>query len=364
MPEARYALAQAAIYLALAPKSDAAGRALSAAERHVREHGAGAVPGWLRPGRAPGTGDRRLREPARPPGASLRAGADAAERCGRRFYAPAETEPEAGRAARADPPRARVAERARARMSGVDEHVHGERALEARRARTCSRGTRRRARCSAPSRSRRRSRSPASRWTSPRCSRCGRCCASKDRARYMRRMAQAVIDDFEELSVLLAREQGRPRGGDRRARAAAGDRRADLDRRRRGQGARQPAGGHQPHLAAIAKRARVAYEPYGVIGVIGAGCAPFAQPLGQIAGALLAGNGVAFKPAPARASPASGSRACSRGPACPRGSCASCTAARRRASPSRAHRSTRSSSPARRPSGARSRGRASRERRR
>ena len=49
------------------------------------------------------------------------------------------------------------------------------------------------------------------------------------------------------------------------------------------------------------KRARIAYEPYGVIGVIGAGSAPFAQPLGQIAGALMAGNGVAFKPA-ARAS--------------------------------------------------------------
>ena len=47
----------------------------------------------------------------------------------------------------------------------------------------------------------------------------------------------------------------------------------------------------------IAKRARIAYEPYGVVGVIGAGSAPFAQPLGQIAGALLAGNGVAFKPA-------------------------------------------------------------------
>ncbi|HTA31993.1 MAG TPA: replication-associated recombination protein A [Solirubrobacteraceae bacterium] len=50
LPEARYALAQTAIYLALAPKSDAAGAALSAAQRHVREHGAGAVPGWLRSG--------------------------------------------------------------------------------------------------------------------------------------------------------------------------------------------------------------------------------------------------------------------------------------------------------------------------
>src|SRR5205807_2599891 len=45
------------------------------------------------------------------------------------------------------------------------------------------------------------------------------------------------------------------------------------------------------------RRAQIAYEPYGVVGVIGAGSAPFAQPLGQIAGALLAGNGVVFKPA-------------------------------------------------------------------
>ena len=50
LPEARYALAQTAIYLSLAPKSNAAGVALAAAERHVREHGAGAVPGWLRSG--------------------------------------------------------------------------------------------------------------------------------------------------------------------------------------------------------------------------------------------------------------------------------------------------------------------------
>jgi putative ATPase len=54
LPEARYALAQTAIYLALAPKSDAAGRALSAAQRHVREHGAAPAPGWLRPGARPG----------------------------------------------------------------------------------------------------------------------------------------------------------------------------------------------------------------------------------------------------------------------------------------------------------------------
>jgi putative ATPase len=54
MPEATFALAQAAIYLALAPKSNVAGRSLGAARAHVREHGAAPVPGWLRPGARPG----------------------------------------------------------------------------------------------------------------------------------------------------------------------------------------------------------------------------------------------------------------------------------------------------------------------
>ncbi len=54
MPEANFALAQAAIYLSLAPKSNMAGRALGAAQRHVREQGAAPVPGWLRSGPRPG----------------------------------------------------------------------------------------------------------------------------------------------------------------------------------------------------------------------------------------------------------------------------------------------------------------------
>ncbi len=54
LPEATFALAQAAIYLALAPKSNAAGRSLGAARAHVREHGAAPVPGWLAPGARPG----------------------------------------------------------------------------------------------------------------------------------------------------------------------------------------------------------------------------------------------------------------------------------------------------------------------
>jgi len=44
MPEAEYALAQAAIYLSLAPKSDAVKRAIHAARAYVRDEGAGLPP--------------------------------------------------------------------------------------------------------------------------------------------------------------------------------------------------------------------------------------------------------------------------------------------------------------------------------
>jgi putative ATPase len=54
MPEASYALAQCAIYLSLAPKSNAAGRALGAARAHVREHGAQAPPPYLQSAAYPG----------------------------------------------------------------------------------------------------------------------------------------------------------------------------------------------------------------------------------------------------------------------------------------------------------------------
>jgi putative ATPase len=48
MPECQFALAQAAIYLSLAPKSDAAKRAVGAAREHVRERGAALPPPHLR----------------------------------------------------------------------------------------------------------------------------------------------------------------------------------------------------------------------------------------------------------------------------------------------------------------------------
>ncbi len=48
LPECQFALAQAAIYLSLAPKSDAVKRAVLAARRHIAEHGADLPPPWLR----------------------------------------------------------------------------------------------------------------------------------------------------------------------------------------------------------------------------------------------------------------------------------------------------------------------------
>lgn len=117
-----------------------------------------------------------------------------------------------------------------------------------------------------------------------------------DRARYMRRMAQAIVDELDTLTETIAREQGRPRAEvvtmellsaidaltwiAEQGAEALGERRVGTHR-----------------SLTIGARARVTYEPYGVIGVIGAGSAPFAQPLAQIAGALLAGNGVVVKPA-------------------------------------------------------------------
>ncbi len=100
LPEARYALAQAAIYLSLAPKSDAAGRALAAAQAHVREHGAAPVPAWLRSGPRPGQDegpggrapayDNPHRHPGHLGGQELLPEA----LLGERFYAPDEAEAE------------------------------------------------------------------------------------------------------------------------------------------------------------------------------------------------------------------------------------------------------------------------------
>ena len=89
LPECQFALAQAAIYLSLAPKSDAAKRAVFAArELHprARRRPAAGAPALLDAQR------RRLRQPASAARSSLAAGADARPRDRRAFYEPDDAE--------------------------------------------------------------------------------------------------------------------------------------------------------------------------------------------------------------------------------------------------------------------------------
>ena len=118
-----------------------------------------------------------------------------------------------------------------------------------------------------------------------------------DRARYMARAAQAVIDEFDELADLLALEQGRPR-----AEAEVMELLAAVETLQwlAEEGPRILAGeriGFSRTQHPI-KRGRWTYEPLGVVAVLGPAAEPFATPLGDVAVALTAGNGVVLKPSP------------------------------------------------------------------
>ena len=118
-----------------------------------------------------------------------------------------------------------------------------------------------------------------------------------DRARYMARAAQAVIDEFDELTDLVVAEQGRPR-----AEVEVMELLAAVE-------TLQWLAEHGPGILAgerigfsrtqhPVKRGRWSYEPLGVVGILGPAPEPFATPLGDVAVALMAGNGVVLKPSP------------------------------------------------------------------
>jgi putative ATPase len=94
LPECQFALAQAAIYLSLAPKSDAAKRSVFAAREHIRERGAAPPPAYLRSStRSDGTYDNpHKRDGHLSPQELL---PDPA--IGQRFYEPSENEAELAR---------------------------------------------------------------------------------------------------------------------------------------------------------------------------------------------------------------------------------------------------------------------------
>jgi acyl-CoA reductase-like NAD-dependent aldehyde dehydrogenase len=117
-----------------------------------------------------------------------------------------------------------------------------------------------------------------------------------ERGRYMRRTAQVVIDNLEQLAALMAREQGKSinecytmellptidalhwiaEEGPR----ILGDEKIPY-----------------PQLFFKQKRSIFSYEPLGVVGVIAPWNYPWSIPFGEVAIALMCGNGVVLKPA-------------------------------------------------------------------
>jgi len=117
-----------------------------------------------------------------------------------------------------------------------------------------------------------------------------------DRARYLKRAAQVVIDEADEIRDLIVREQGKPRNeaftmevlptidalgwiGDAGLEFLA-DEKIPM-----------------PQVFLKTKSSAFTYEPLGVIGVISPWNYPWSVPLGEVALALMAGNGVVLKPA-------------------------------------------------------------------
>jgi acyl-CoA reductase-like NAD-dependent aldehyde dehydrogenase len=117
-----------------------------------------------------------------------------------------------------------------------------------------------------------------------------------DRARYLERTAQVLIDETDEIRDLIVREQGKPRNE-----AFTMEVLPTIDSlnwiARAGQEILADEKIPMPQLYLKTKRAAFTYEPLGVIGVISPWNYPWSIPLGEVALALMAGNGVVLKPA-------------------------------------------------------------------
>jgi acyl-CoA reductase-like NAD-dependent aldehyde dehydrogenase len=117
-----------------------------------------------------------------------------------------------------------------------------------------------------------------------------------DRGRYLERAAQVLIDESDAIRDLIVREQGKPRNE-----AFAMEVLPSIDaltwiaREGRRLLADEKIPMRQPYFAT--KRAAYVYEPLGVIGVISPWNYPWSIPFGEVALALMAGNGVVLKPA-------------------------------------------------------------------
>jgi acyl-CoA reductase-like NAD-dependent aldehyde dehydrogenase len=119
-----------------------------------------------------------------------------------------------------------------------------------------------------------------------------------DRARYLERAAQVVIDEADDIRDLIVREQGKPRNE-----AFTMEILPTIDALGWIAGAGLEFLGDEkvpmPQPLLRTKSSAFTYEPLGVIGVISPWNYPWSIPLGEVAMALMAGNGVVLKPASA-----------------------------------------------------------------
>jgi succinate-semialdehyde dehydrogenase/glutarate-semialdehyde dehydrogenase len=118
----------------------------------------------------------------------------------------------------------------------------------------------------------------------------------RDRARYIERAAQVLIDESDEIRDLIVAEQGKPRNE-----AFSMELLPTIDALhwigREGQRILADEKVPMPQLFLKTKHTSFTYEPLGVIGVIAPWNYPWSIPFGEVAIALMAGNGVVLKPA-------------------------------------------------------------------
>ncbi len=117
-----------------------------------------------------------------------------------------------------------------------------------------------------------------------------------DRARYMRRAADALLDDIDDIAELLVKEQGKPR-----AEAYTMELLPTVDAlhwcAKAGPKILADEKVRMSQAFLMTKKGRFSYEPIGIVGVIAPWNYPWAIPFGEVAIALMAGNGVVLKPA-------------------------------------------------------------------
>jgi acyl-CoA reductase-like NAD-dependent aldehyde dehydrogenase len=118
----------------------------------------------------------------------------------------------------------------------------------------------------------------------------------RDRARYIERAAQVLIDESDEIRDLIVSEQGKPRNE-----AFSMELLPTIDALHWIAGAGQQILADEkvpmPQLFLKTKHTSFTYEPLGVIGIISPWNYPWSIPFGEVAMALMAGNGVVLKPA-------------------------------------------------------------------